>query len=37
MKSCFKCFWKICDYDRIGVSCFEIGKHDFTVEYDRFK
>jgi hypothetical protein len=35
-KSRSKHFWKISDYERIGVSCFEIGKHDFKVEYDKF-
>jgi len=37
VKSCFKYFCEVSDFERIRVSCFEIGKCDFTVEYDRFK
>jgi len=36
-KTHFKCFWEIGDFERIGLSCFEIGKHYLIVKYDRFK
>jgi len=27
VKSCFKCFWEISDFERIWLSCFEMKNH----------
>jgi hypothetical protein len=36
-KSRFKCFCEISDFGENGLSWFGMGKHDFTLECDRFK
>jgi len=34
-KKLFKYFLEVSDFEKIGLSWFEVGKHDFTLEYDR--